>query len=43
MHYSTRFDPKSFRASFVADRKAGLETVSAYEPGMPLSATLSSH
>jgi tetratricopeptide (TPR) repeat protein len=27
----------------LADRKAGLETVSAYEPGMPLSATLSSH
>jgi transposase InsO family protein len=25
MHYSTRFDPKSFRASFVADRKAGLK------------------
>lgn len=25
MHYSTRFAPESFRASFVADRKAGLK------------------
>jgi tetratricopeptide (TPR) repeat protein len=28
---------------FLAEREAGIETVSAYEPGMPLSATLSSH